>query len=435
MGWLTWFGEDEAWQRPRPALQRQDWLVALAVLVFEVVTLELIRSFADFSGAKPLWAEYLLLVSLFPLVLLRRRWPVSCGLGAFVVLYGSGNWVPEIGMQLSFQMVCFGCFYSMLAWARDRRAAALASGLMLVALLAWVAVDFAFGQAIESYRRVVEGAQVHGLLPGLPAWVLYTYLVNLLFMVGSVAMGQAAWRQARDRARLAAQAETIQHQSQELSDQAVGQERLRIARELHDVVAHHVSVMGIQAAGARRLLQRDPATAAQALEQVEASSREAVGQMRGLLGALRGSEPVDDQTRAPAPTLEQLPALYAGLDGLEVEQRRVEHPPGAAGELALPMQLQIYRVVQESLTNVRRHSTARKASVTLRVERGWAEVEVLDAGSPRPGSSGSGLGHLGMRERVRSMGGIAEIGPRVTGGFRVRVRFPLEARPTTPPAN
>jgi signal transduction histidine kinase len=259
------------------------------------------------------------------------------------------------------------------------------------------------------------------------------------------------WNAARRREQLAEQAVTIEKQGVALTDQAVVTERVRIARELHDVVAHHVSVIGIQAAAARRVLDRDPALAAEALATIERESREGVAQMRNLVGTLRsvpdGGAPAgsDGASRAPEPGLADLPALTAAdHDGLDTTFRQVEEPPGAALDVPDPMGLSLYRTAQEAMANVRKHSTARSATVTLRVVRGpealtdqrfahgFAEVEVLDDGRPRHGTSGSGLGQLGIRERAATHQGVVEIGPRATGGYRVRMRLPLPAQASAP---
>ena len=156
--------------------------------------------------------------------------------------------------------------------------------------------------------------------------------------------------------------------------------------------------------------------------------------MRSLLGTLRDPDDAETETtggRMPEPGVRDLPALVAEREahGLATAYDVVESSPGAVDRLPAPLGLAIYRIVQEALANVTRHSTARRASVVLRVDedgaRPHAEVEVLDDGRPRGRSSGSGLGHLGVRERAASQRGEAEIGPRPTGGYRVRVRIPL----------
>ena len=161
--------------------------------------------------------------------------------------------------------------------------------------------------------------------------------------------------------------------------------------------------------------------------------------MRELLGTLRSGELAADAThtgeqdgRAPQPTLADLPTLVerAATPGCQITCDLVEEEPGLAAAVPPPVQLSAYRVVQESLANVHRHSTANRASVVVRVDTDHLEVEVVDNGSPRWGSSGTGLGHLGIRERAHHLGGTAEIGPRREGaGYRVRVRFPVEPLP------
>ena len=142
--------------------------------------------------------------------------------------------------------------------------------------------------------------------------------------------------------------------------------------------------------------------------------------------------PGDPTHRAPEPGLADLAGLVDEVEtpGLRVTYQLVESPAGAAADLPAALGLSVFRIAQEALTNVRRHSTAANASVVLRVERTvgspFVEVEVTDDGRPVPGSSGSGLGLLGVRERAASRRAQVDIGPRIGGGFRVRVRFPLQ---------
>jgi signal transduction histidine kinase len=202
------------------------------------------------------------------------------------------------------------------------------------------------------------------------------------------------------------------------------------------VVAHGVSAMGIQAGAARRVLDRDPDAARTALSHVEDASRDAVTQMRRLLGTLRegvggGGGDEADATRTTDAGIGDLPDLVAAVSGqgLAVRLDVVEDRTDAADRLPQGIGLAVYRTVQEALTNVRRHSTADTVSVVVRVDEtaSYAEVEVVDNGRPRHGTSGSGLGQLGIRERAATHDGQVDIGPRVTGGYRVRVRYPLGA--------
>jgi signal transduction histidine kinase len=206
----------------------------------------------------------------------------------------------------------------------------------------------------------------------------------------------------------------------------VFEERVRIARELHDVVAHHVSVMGVQAGAARRVVDSEPAKAVQALSSIEASSRQAVAELHRLLGFLRQEHEADGL--ASQPTLRRVGELAreAASSDLEVVIA-IEGEPGAVPPT---IDLSAYRLVQEALTNTRKHAHATRAAVTVRYRPDELEVEVVDDGTAAANSNGSrsaqgGHGLIGMRERVGLHGGQLSVGPRPTGGFGVRATFPL----------
>lgn len=434
----TWFGVDDPFVRPASGIERSDWLVATAMFVFAAVNRELARPVALYPVGAPVWVEYLVLLTAAAGLVARRRWPVLVAAYAFGHFFVSCVWVPEVGFTLGYQAITFFAIYSAAAWARDRGLALLVVSAIGLAMFGWLAWDFAVGSGLDSLRTglIEMPPQEPSLLPPITSIVLQNYLMNAVYVGGAVWLGRNAWWRARATHQLQQQAEQLATQSTELQRQAVIDERLRIARELHDVVAHHVSVIGIQAGAARILLGHRPEAAAEALSIVEESSRSAVSEMRGLLGALRGAagETTEHASRAPEPTLAELPALFAEFEpaGLQIDLTEQLEAPGGLHAIALPLQLSMYRIIQEALNNVRRHSTAKNVRVTVRSAPtskntpGWVEVEILDDGRPLPGTSGSGLGQLGMRERVRSHGGTAEIGPRVTGGYRVRVRLPLQ---------
>ncbi|GAA1876987.1 sensor histidine kinase [Lapillicoccus jejuensis] len=434
----AWFALDDLWERPvPPAALRRDLLFALATFALAVLGLELARGAGIVSG-HAVWAEYLGLVVMTAPVVTRRVAPVPSAVGASLAFFAVGLTLPDVAAQVAVQVVYFVALFSGMAWARNRRVVLVAMGAVLLLMFGWLTVQFSLGSTIDEIRRETQGRGGSGLLGPIAATVVYAFVLNVVYFGGAVLGGQAAWRAARARARLADQAGTLADQAQRLREHAVVQERLRIARELHDVVAHHVSVMGVQAAAARRVMDRDPAAAAEALGSVEESAREAVTQMRSLVGTLREGGEAGPATRpgadgptdrSPEPGLGDLPRLVeeARRTGLDVGWTLVERTPGCAAQVGPSQGLALYRTVQEALSNVRRHSTARAVRVVLRVDpqAGFAEVEVLDDGRPRSGTSGSGLGVLGMRERVRSLGGAVEVGPRVMGGYRVRVRLPL----------
>ena len=429
-----WFGVDDEWERPRPAIGAQDFAWAAAVEAIGLLGLELVRSVDGLDHTtSPLWAQWLAVSSGAVLLLGRRRWPLAVASLAALHMFVVGVEMPQVMGQMSLQVVYFVALLSGVAWARDRRVMLVVVGTIVLFMFAWVGWQFAVGSAIQDFLDDEDLAERNGIFPPVPAAVGITLLINALYFGGAVAGGAISWRAARQRARLEEQALTIAAQAERLRDQAVVDERLRIARELHDVVAHHVAAMGVQAGAARRVLDRDADAARTALANVEEASREAVTQMRGLLGTLRAGEQADVEPRTSDPGIADLAALVEeqAEHGLRVRLEVVEHPDGAAATLPRTVALTLYRTVQEALTNVRRHSTADSASVAVRVdaagEAPYAEAEVVDSGRPRRGTSGSGLGLLGIRERAATHRGEVEVGPRVTGGYRVRVRLPLGA--------
>ncbi len=236
-------------------------------------------------------------------------------------------------------------------------------------------------------------------------------------------LGRVARSRAELTAELAARAEQLERERAELERDAVARERARIARELHDVVAHSVSVMVVQAGAARRVLDRDADASESALGAVEATGREALAEMRRLLGILRpDGEQLD---HSPQPSLDRLGALItrsrdAGLDvELSVE--------GDAGPLAPGVDLTAFRLVQEGLTNALKHGGPSRARVTLRWSPDQLEVEIANRidGAHRAALASGGHGLVGMRERVALCGGELRAGP-VGRGFVVRARLPRE---------
>jgi signal transduction histidine kinase len=206
--------------------------------------------------------------------------------------------------------------------------------------------------------------------------------------------------------------------------QAVAAERAAIARELHDVVAHYMSVMVVQAGAARAVSASDPAATAEALRQIEASGRTGLTEMRRLLEVLKAEE--DGNGRAPQPGLARLSEL---LDAMRVSGLPVEGVvEGSPRPLPPGVDLSAYRIVQEALTNALRHAGGGSARVVVRYEPDAVELEVADdgPGPPEDPEASGGHGLIGMRERVLLFGGELEAGPRPGGGFLLRARLPSE---------
>jgi signal transduction histidine kinase len=428
------FALDSDWvRRPAAVAHRRDATIALVLFALSAIGLEMLRSGGGLRTSTPAWQQYLGIAAMAAPIAFRRRWPLGVVVVSSLAFFVVGIRMPDIAMQLSVQALYFFALFSAMAWARDRRVALVVIAGVLLLMFGWLAFQFLLGSAVAQINEdLAEPGRSRGAVDPILGAITYTFLVNIVYFGGAVLGGQAAWNSARRRARLATQTATLRAQAAELKEHAVVEERLRIARELHDVVAHHVSVMGVQAAAARRVLDVDPPAASSALGSVESSAREAVTEMRALLGTLRqGDRAAPEPGRAPEPSVDALPALVEQVraQGLDVTYTVVADPPDAVTHLGPAVGLTLYRTVQEALHNVRRHSTASAATLVLRVDGsargGFAEVEVLDSGRPRTGTSGTGLGLLGMRERVASLDGSLEIGPRATGGFRVRVRLPL----------
>jgi signal transduction histidine kinase len=256
-----------------------------------------------------------------------------------------------------------------------------------------------------------------------------TLVVDCVVVAAAWWLGDGTRR--RQEAILAARqrAAELERAREELARTAVVEERLRIARELHDVVAHSMSIIAVQSGVGAHVLDSQPEEARKALAAVEATSRQALTEMRRLLGVLR-QEAEPSGSLAPSPGLAEVDALAAEVAraGARVEVR-IE---GTRPELSLGLDLSAYRIVQEALTNVVRHAGPATARVRIRYAPDSVDVEVVDdgrGGDPRPGD---GHGIAGMRERAALYGGSLEAGPLPGGGFRVAAHLPVDERATTP---
>jgi signal transduction histidine kinase len=230
----------------------------------------------------------------------------------------------------------------------------------------------------------------------------------------------AAWVSGRVVRQRSHQVVAARAEGDVLAREAVAEERSRIARELHDVVAHSVSIIAVQAGAAEAYVDRDPARAREHIGAVRRTAGETLTEMRRLLDVLRE----DEASYAPQPTL-------AGLERLVEEVRATGVPvelvrEGPDGDLPAGIDLAAYRIVQEALTNVRRHAGGAPTRVRVRRADGSVEVEVVNDAPTAPGEGpGGGHGLVGMRERVRLYGGSLDAGPAGDGGFAVRARLPV----------
>lgn len=433
------------WERAQPpaALLVRDIWVALAVMAAAILGMEMILSFGPSDGAPDRLMSYLAIAAMTAPLAFRRRFPIASMLVLSACFMGFGIWVPQVAVQLAPQIAYFVGLYSAVTWARDRRALGMALCGVIVAMFLWLVIaitnaSFVYGTELNLPAPV----ETSGAIDPVLAFAGYSFLVNLFYFGGATFLGLMSWRSAWQHDLVVAQSRQLQEQSDELARRAVIDERLRIARELHDVVAHHISAVGVQAAAARLVQPRDPARTAELLQGIEGSARQAVGETRSLLRVLRhedrhGSSPHEgDSVRAPEPSLREIPELLeqSKQTGVAVELIVVEHQPGFIDSLGAGLSLALYRIAAESLANVRQHSTARSAVLSLRSghsERDdWVEVEVTDNGTARQGTHGSGFGLRGIQERAELHRGLVDIGPRSPTGWRTRAR--LRIPPATP---
>jgi len=321
---------------------------------------------------------------------------------------------------------------------------------VLVAVLGTIAIaDSGYGIANEASVPFVgclmaayaSGAYTNRRDGRIAAGVIGVLVVSMSLAIGENVAGDAlfiggilyaVWGAAtvvRSRQELATQlaARTVEleHEREENAKLAVAEERARIARELHDVVAHKLSIMVVQAGAERRALKEERPETADVLRTIEDTGRGAMAEMRRLLGMLRRSD--DELALAPQPSLAHLDGLVAQVReaGMPVELR-VE---GEARALPPGIDLSAYRIVQEALTNALKHAGPARARVTVRYGETELDIEITDdgAGAAEAAPAG-GHGLVGMRERARLFGGRLEAGP-ADGGFRVHARLPVEETP------
>jgi signal transduction histidine kinase len=345
-----------------------------------------------------------------------------------------GNW----DHPLLLVAIAFG--YSMLAFRRTRPvpagAAMFATWMfantflgqlhdLQVPLIAVLTMSYAMG-AYTSGAEALAAPFV--ILAGMLGVILSfdnQVFTDYIFPTAFALIAWLAGRGIRTRARITEELHEAAVQAQEAHErdaaEAAAEERRRIAREMHDVVAHSVSVMVVQAGGARRILERDPRRAVEAATHIEDVGRAALTEMRRLLGVLHSEE---EAGRAPQPTLRELDALVArsraaGLPvTLEVTGEPQPLPPGK--------DLAAYRVIQEALTNAIKHAGAAPTSVTVQWEPSYLQLHIVDRGATAMnGTNGSGHGLVGMEERMRLYDGSLRAGPVAGGGFEVTARLPL----------
>jgi len=327
----------------------------------------------------------------------RRRYPVAvlAVSATAVVVFSLLGYVNGAALLLPT-----AALYAV-AQAGSIHRALIAAGATLVALMAATAASNPFG--------AFGGGFV--LIPGLIAAALF----------GGLAVNNR-------RAYIA----SIQARAEDDARRRVDEERLRIARELHDVVAHTMATINVQAGVAGHVLADRPDAAAQALRNIKLASKDGLSELRAILNVLRRADETDEADRTqPAPGLAQLDALVTGVAqaGLATSLSQT----GTARLLPAAVDLAAYRIIQESLTNVIRHAGPATAAVSLAYDDAELRIDVADTGrgSAAAGSQSIGHGLIGMRERAASVGGTVQAGPARERGYRVTARLPLDQQPAT----
>lgn len=403
---------------------RADVLLAVVMFVGAVLSAGLSSMAEIYGGAQaPLWwAVVYAVVATVPLAF-RRCWPGTVAIVVALAYFTAVTArVPEVYVG---NIAMFISLYTVGAWMNDRRRALIVRVAIIVGMFIWL--------LITAYRDVIDEADqaevVAGAMSPYLAFMLIQILLNVLYFGGAYYFGERSWTAAEQLAVLEERTVELEREREVTSAQAVALDRVRIARELHDVVAHHVSVMGVQAGAARLVLDRDPAQSARILTGIEDSARDAIHELRQLLETLRapGGETMDS---ASILTLDDIAELVdASIEaGLPTGYVVIGEPTAVPSLVAV----NLYRITQESLTNARRHAgPGATADVRVRYDDQGVEVEIVNTGRA-VGQVRPGLGQLGMRERAAASGGTIEVAARPLGGMRVRARVPLPASDPAP---
>ena len=282
---------------------------------------------------------------------------------------------------------------------------------------------------VAAYRPVPEVAAATAVVAGLLVLLLVADVPQfgsgeLLTSIAGFGAATLLGRGSRSRQQ---RLDALEGQREEATLRAAADERLRIAQELHDIVAHSLGVIAVQAGVGRHVIDTDPAEAKRSFDSISNASRSSLAEIRRLLGVVRSGEA--GPAYVPAPGLSDLPQLADDVAkaGLPVDLDVRVEPGGVPRSVGLAA----FRIVQESLTNSLRHAGAERAAVRLGYERGGLVIEVSDDGSGSNGSRSGGHGLVGMRERVAVHGGSLETGTGPGGGFRVMARLPYDQEPVT----
>jgi len=367
-----------------------DQVLALVLGILYVVE---ILTESGFAGDRP--ASLALALPFSAALVVRRRTPLLPLILSMLIIEGSNLFAPALAETGAFLFGVIITVYSAGAYSSGR------TTLVAGALVA-IAIPFA---AIEPGQTVSAS----------------DFAFFIVFFGGPFAAGRIMRsRRARERT-LEGRAVQLQREGDARAREAVAEERARIARELHDVVTHALSVIVLHARGARRSLNADSAELREPLDTIEHSGRQAMDEMRRLLGVLRDTH--EEPALSPRPSLNRLDEMLEGVRAaglqvdLELDGDLEELPPG--------LDVSAYRIVQEALTNALKHAGPARARLVIRRTPAELEIEVADDGQGEANGDGGGYGLAGMRERVAVYGGELQAGNRTEGGYVLNARLPL----------
>lgn len=397
---------------------RNDTILAVVVAFVSILSLQALRftTILEDTDANLVAAQaFSLLIS--SMLVLYRRFPIF-----IVILFTVAIFVGSMTAAGEFYSVLFVGFmsiYSVGAWVSNRR---LAFWVRLIVVAVQISVSFALVMLDDDTAQMNEEALQDVNTSELWYVIATSVVLSFGFYLSACYFGGRAWHRAKQRWELQRAHDELAEANQKIAEAAVHEERMHIARELHDVIAHHVTVMGVHASAARRLVEagRDASAVVDQLGHIETASAQAVQELQTMVYTLRDQ----DGSTEPLPDISQLPELVRQANS--TQQTVTFEVTGTPAEVSAATELTLYRVAQEALSNARKHAGE---NVTIQVELHYGTTDVTlsvtdDGKEYAPVTNGTGTGVQGMQERVSAVHGTLEYGPRTPYGWKVLVRVP-----------
>ena len=400
---------------------RTDTILAVVVAFVSVLSLQALRltTILEDTNVDIVTAQVFSL-AISALLVLYRRFPVII-VTVFTAMIFAGS-LTAASEFYSVLFVGFMTIYAVGAWVSNRRVAFwVRFATVTLQLVGWILLVVLDDEAAEISEEALQNVDTSEVL----YFLVTSVILSCAFYISACYFGGQAWHRARQRWKLQKAHDELAAANEKVANAAVHAERIHIARELHDVTAHHVTVMGVHASAARRLLEtgRDTDSVIEQLEHIEASSSQAVQELQTMVYTLRDQ----DGSSEPLPDLSQLHQLVEQANS--TRQSASFEISGKPTEVTAATELTLYRVAQEALSNTRKHAGEDvQVKVQLHYDPSGITLSVLDNGKVYdPDANGTGTGVQGMKERVRAVDGTLEYGPRTPYGWKVVVRVPCTA--------